>query len=193
MKSVIYFHGLESKPGGIKVEFLDNAVDIVEAPAMDYTQKGVFKEWLDYVKTEQPDLIIGSSMGGYFAYELGKMFDIPVLLLNPALHSRSIEPKVTNKFGAWIDEDPFIFFQKPTQRSNSRINTVLVTTYRSNPMTLTVVAALPFTRYNTPMTVMCISRYVFFCRWCKCSCRWITNHCRAVFRCMGFHTPRFSD
>ena len=61
MKSVIYFHGLESKPGGIKVEFLDNAADIVEAPAMDYTQKGVFKEWLDYVKTEQPDLIIGSS------------------------------------------------------------------------------------------------------------------------------------
>jgi len=91
MKSVIYFHGLESKPGGIKVEFLNNAVDIVEAPAMDYTQKGVFKEWLDYVKTEQPDLIIGSSMGGYFALALASHTGIPVLAFNPAVHSRTFE------------------------------------------------------------------------------------------------------
>ena len=91
MKSVIYFHGLESKSGGIKVEFLNNTVDIVEAPAMDYTQKDVFKEWLDYVKIEQPDLIIGSSMGGYFALALSSHTGIPVLAFNPAIHSRTFE------------------------------------------------------------------------------------------------------
>mgnify|MGYP003153739364 FL=1 len=69
MNSVIYFHGLETKPGGIKVDFLDQEVDFLEAPAMDYTQKNIFNEWLEYVKTEEPDLIIGSSMGGYFAYK----------------------------------------------------------------------------------------------------------------------------
>jgi len=91
MKSVIYFHGLESKPGGIKVEFLDNIVDIVNAPAMDYTQKGVFKKWLDYIKTEKPNLIIGSSMGGYFALALASHTGIPVLVFNPAVHSRTFE------------------------------------------------------------------------------------------------------
>ena len=91
IKSVIYFHGLESPQGGIKVEFLDQEVDFLEAPAMDYTQKGIFEEWLDYVKTEEPDLLIGSSMGGYFAMALATHTGIPVLVFNPAIHSRSIE------------------------------------------------------------------------------------------------------
>ena len=91
VKSVIYFHGLETKPGGIKVEFLDQEVDFIEAPAMDYTKEGTFQEWLDYVKAEEPDLIIGSSMGGYFAMALGTHTGIPILVFNPALHSRTIE------------------------------------------------------------------------------------------------------
>ena len=91
MKSVIYFHGLESKPGGIKVEYLNNTFDIVKAPAMDYTKKGIFKEWLNYVKKEKPNLIIGSSMGGYFALALASHTGIPVLVFNPAVHSRSFE------------------------------------------------------------------------------------------------------
>jgi hypothetical protein len=91
MNSVIYFHGLETKPGGIKVDFLDQEVDFLEAPAMDYTQKNIFNEWLEYVKTEEPDLIIGSSMGGYFALALASHTDIPVLAFNPAIHSRTFE------------------------------------------------------------------------------------------------------
>ena len=91
MKSVIYFHGLENKPGGIKVKFLKDVVDIVEAPSMDYSQIGIFNKWLEYIKTEQPDLIIGSSMGGYFALALASHTSIPVLAFNPAIHSRTFE------------------------------------------------------------------------------------------------------
>ena len=91
IKSVIYFHGLESKPGVIKVDFLDQEVDFLEAPTMDYTEEGVFEDWLDYVKNEEPDLLIGSSMGGYFAMALSTHTGIPVLVFNPALHSRTIE------------------------------------------------------------------------------------------------------
>ena len=91
IKSAIYFHGLESSQGGIKVQFLDQEVDFLEAPAMDYTKEGIFEEWLDYVKNEEPDLLIGSSMGGYFAMALATHTGIPVLIFNPAIHSRSIE------------------------------------------------------------------------------------------------------
>ena len=91
VKSVIYFHGLESSQGGIKVQFLDQEVDFLEAPAMDYTKEDIFEEWLDYVKNEEPDLLIGSSMGGYFAMALATHTGIPVLIFNPAIHSRSIE------------------------------------------------------------------------------------------------------
>ena len=38
-----------------------------------------------------PDLIIGSSMGGYIADIIGSQLGVDVLLFNPALHSRSIE------------------------------------------------------------------------------------------------------
>ena len=91
MQSVLYFHGLESQPGGLKVEYLNQNFDFVDAPAMDYRKKDLFKDWLEYVKTEKPDLIIGSSMGGYFAYALASHTGIPVLLFNPALHNRRFE------------------------------------------------------------------------------------------------------
>tara|TARA_Y100000361_G_C11072576_1_gene296501 strand:+ start:58 stop:540 length:483 start_codon:yes stop_codon:yes gene_type:complete len=91
IKNVLYFHGLESAPGGDKVRYLSYEVDWVKAPAMDYTDPEVFEDWLDYVKREEPDLIIGSSMGGYFAMLLASHVKTKVLAFNPALHNRSIE------------------------------------------------------------------------------------------------------
>jgi len=107
---ILYLHGLESSVGGPKVEYLEMLGHEVHAPDMCWDVGGNFVSIADHCAYEDDvDLIIGSSMGGYFAYELGKMFNIPVLLLNPALHSRSIEPKVINIFGPWVDEDPLIF------------------------------------------------------------------------------------
>ena len=93
--NIIYLHGLGSDQGGDKVSFLsDNGY--VFAPEMDSQQnENIFPELLEEIKTEHlpPDLIIGSSMGGYFAYMLASHFEnTPVLLFNPAFHSRSINP-----------------------------------------------------------------------------------------------------
>ena len=62
MKRVLYLHGLESKQGGEKVEFLANEC-IVHAPEMDYTRKDVFSFLTKKIEDFQPDFIIGSSMG----------------------------------------------------------------------------------------------------------------------------------
>tara|TARA_R110000796_G_scaffold4997_9_gene18962 strand:+ start:5107 stop:5595 length:489 start_codon:yes stop_codon:yes gene_type:complete len=91
MKRVLYLHGLESKQGGEKVEFLANEC-IVHAPEMDYTRKDVFSFLTKKIEDFQPDFIIGSSMGGYAAYILGALYKIPVLAFNPALHSRKFNP-----------------------------------------------------------------------------------------------------
>jgi uncharacterized protein len=89
---VYYLHGLESEAGGPKVDFLNEVTEEVFAPAMDYTNHRLFGElYRKILKEGKPDLIIGSSMGGYFADALGSHFDIEVLLFNPALHSRPIE------------------------------------------------------------------------------------------------------
>ena len=106
---ILYLHGLESKVGGPKVEYLEMLGHKVDAPDMCWDYSGNFVSIADHIAYEDNfDLIIGSSMGGYFAYELGKMFDIPVLLLNPALHSRSIEPRV-EKVHEDLAADPLVF------------------------------------------------------------------------------------
>jgi hypothetical protein len=54
----------------------------------------LFQEMLDLCAVEEFDLIIGSSMGGYFAHQLATHFeDTQLMLFNPAVHSRSFEPE----------------------------------------------------------------------------------------------------
>lgn len=107
---ILYLHGLESKVGGPKVDYLKMLGHEVDAPDMCWDTGGNFVSIADHIayQKEEFDLIIGSSMGGYFAYELGRHFDIPVLLLNPALHSRSIEPHV-ERLHEDIAADPLVF------------------------------------------------------------------------------------
>jgi predicted esterase YcpF (UPF0227 family) len=87
MKKIVYLHGLESDPGGPKVSFLAEK-GMVYAPTMDYHSLDLH----EFILTlGMPDLIIGSSMGGYIADIIGSQLGVDVLLFNPALHSRSIE------------------------------------------------------------------------------------------------------
>ena len=98
MKKIVYLHGLESEPGGTKVSFLAEK-GMVYAPAMDY-------ETLDlneFILTlGMPDLIIGSSMGGYIADIIGSQLGVDVLLFNPALsnHNRTIIKEFNVDYGS---------------------------------------------------------------------------------------------
>ncbi len=87
----MFLHGLESKHGGPKVEYLEKFFEVC-APECKYkTQSDVFYILLTQAKEFKPDFIIGSSMGGYIAHLIGQHLNCPVILFNPAVHSRSIE------------------------------------------------------------------------------------------------------
>ena len=96
MKKIVYLHGLESESGGTKVSFLAEK-GMVYAPAMDY-------ETLDlneFILTlGMPDLIIGSSMGGYVADIIGSQLGVDVLLFNPALHNRTLIREFNEDYGS---------------------------------------------------------------------------------------------
>ena len=96
MKKVLYLHGLESKQGGPKVEFL-RTKGIVYAPEMDYRSLNFNEQVLKIIKF-RPDLVIGSSMGGYVAHLIANYIGIPSILFNPAFHSRSFEPNIDSKY-----------------------------------------------------------------------------------------------
>ena len=93
MKKVLYLHGLESKQGGKKVDFLTNEF-CVHAPSMDYTNPMLQNEVEFMMRQFDPDIIIGSSMGGYVADILAQKYGKPAILFNPALHNRMFEPKI---------------------------------------------------------------------------------------------------
>ena len=91
---IAYLHGLESNPGGPKVEYLKSQGHMVFAPPMIYKDTDCFQSTLNELLSFKPDIIIGSSMGGYFAFEIATRLGCPALLFNPALHSRTFEPNV---------------------------------------------------------------------------------------------------
>lgn len=90
---VAFFHGLESNAKSEKASYLKSQYD-AWCPAMDYTNPRLFEETLKQIQLDKPELLIGSSMGGWFAYCISTLTGIPTLLLNPAVQGRSMEPRV---------------------------------------------------------------------------------------------------
>jgi uncharacterized protein len=93
MKNVLYLHGLESSNVGDKVDFLKSKANVV-APAMDYSDPSLEEKLFYIVEKFQPDLIIGSSMGGFVGMLLANYYGIDCLVFNPAIHSRPMEPNL---------------------------------------------------------------------------------------------------
>jgi hypothetical protein len=91
-KKVLYLHGLESTNTGNKVNFLKEVSDCY-APDMNYADPYVEDLLLKMVRAFEPDVIIGSSMGGYAALLLGNYFSIDTIAFNPAFHSRTFDPE----------------------------------------------------------------------------------------------------
>lgn len=115
---VLFFHGFESSLPSGKVDVLnDFGLDAVGVP-MHYDTQNPYSLAQDFVIKSQPKLIIGSSMGGYFALKIGTHLNIPLILLNPALVCRPISfdepiefghhrPKIWSLLGAQDDLIPF--------------------------------------------------------------------------------------
>lgn len=89
---VAYLHGLEAPHKTVKNKYLAETFEFVYDPPMNYRDLGLFGTVLQGVKEHNIDLIIGSSMGGYFAHRLSTITGIPVLLFNPAVVDRSFNP-----------------------------------------------------------------------------------------------------
>ena len=93
---IAYLHGLESSndPKSPKIIWLNDNFDQIYTPSIKYHNKESFTSITAHIKKQNPDYIIGSSMGGYFAYLIGATLGIPTILFNPAVIGRSFDPVV---------------------------------------------------------------------------------------------------
>jgi len=96
MIRILYLHGLESEQGGAKVEYL-SANHYVYAPAIKYSDPNLLEQIILSLEIFKPDVIIGSSMGGYLANELSIKFGISAILLNPALLAPPVRVNINDK------------------------------------------------------------------------------------------------
>jgi len=102
MKKIMYLHGLESSNVCDKVDFLKEH-NIVLAPSIDYRKPNIEEELMYMVESFGPDLIIGSSMGGFVGMLLANHYNVDCLVFNPAIHSRPIEPNLNKLISSDID------------------------------------------------------------------------------------------
>ena len=108
---IALLHGLESNNKGQKNDWLRTIGEVYD-PLIDYRQKSIYNLIRNEISDFNPDILIGSSMGGFFSYEISKELNIPALLFNPALHSRSFTPDMTGKqIGTFKPEMLFVFGQ----------------------------------------------------------------------------------
>ena len=92
---ILFLHGLQSNNKSSKVSHMNDEGHEVMAPHMNYfDNEHLYQETLKKLLEFEPELIVGSSMGGYFAYHLGTHFKTNLLLLNPALPNRSFDPPI---------------------------------------------------------------------------------------------------
>lgn len=91
---VAFFHGLESQPKTDKNEYLSTKFEFVYDPPMNYRDPNLFNTVLQQVIDNKIDVLIGSSMGGHFAYQISTLTGIPALLFNPAVIGRGFDPVV---------------------------------------------------------------------------------------------------
>jgi hypothetical protein len=93
---IAYLHGLESSINekDPKIIFMRANFKEVYAPSINYRDEKTFDKLFSDIKRLKPDLIIGSSMGGYVSYLIGSKLGIETILFNPAVEDRSFDPVV---------------------------------------------------------------------------------------------------
>lgn len=97
MVKILYLHGLDSFLNDEKRAVLENYGQVL-APNINYRENSnIYSLFLEELKKENIDVIIGSSMGGLIGYYLSHNINKPSLLFNPALPYQSVLQIVDKK------------------------------------------------------------------------------------------------
>ncbi|SCK11405.1 YqiA/YcfP family alpha/beta fold hydrolase [Vogesella sp. LIG4] len=91
MTHYLYLHGFQSGPQSLKArethDFLAGTAHSFEAPQLSpYPATAIAQAASLIVARQQPLVLVGSSLGGFYATHLAERFRLPAVLINPAIH-----------------------------------------------------------------------------------------------------------
>lgn len=86
--NILFLHGLESKLSPEKKAILEKYGNVI-APELDYkSNPNMIQHLYGAYQTQDINVVIGSSMGGFAGYHLANSIGVSALLYNPALPYR---------------------------------------------------------------------------------------------------------
>lgn len=95
-KTVLYIHGFMSGSNSETAKILSDLYMRVIVPEVDGNVQNSLEKINKAIKETKPNIIIGSSLGGYYAL-LCDSGDIPVLVINPSLFPKETLKKNVGK------------------------------------------------------------------------------------------------
>jgi predicted esterase YcpF (UPF0227 family) len=107
MKTILYIHGYRSNSGArkaaeLKQMFPDCKVLVPDLDYNHYTAQEMEAQIKEIIEKNHVDMLVGSSLGGFFALCATKWFEGPVWGINPAIHpveqfNKHIVPKLQKR------------------------------------------------------------------------------------------------
>ncbi len=96
MTSILYIHGLNSSPASLKARLLQAAMQRIglaaqlQVPALQHNPQLAIQQLDAAVAGLGRPLLVGSSLGGYYATHLAERHGLKALLINPAVRPQSL-------------------------------------------------------------------------------------------------------
>jgi hypothetical protein len=90
---LLYIHGFASSAHSGKAQVLRRHFDKLYAPSLSHIPTLAMETLEEFIRAlPAPPLLIGSSLGGYYALYLSQRYDLPAVLINPLVRiTRSLE------------------------------------------------------------------------------------------------------
>ncbi|BCD62546.1 hypothetical protein NitYY0826_C1424 [Nitratiruptor sp. YY08-26] len=109
---LLYIHGFKSCGWGNKSKLLQEFFGDVEAPDLAISPKKAISQLEKVIAQKNIDLLVGSSLGGYYATYLAQKYSIKAVLINPSTRPyHSLKPYVGLQ-KRFCDEMEFVWKQE---------------------------------------------------------------------------------
>ena len=113
---ILYLHGFASSSGSAKVKSLQAFPDVtIVSFDLDVGPFKAIKQISSFIEEhiEKDIMLMGSSLGGYYALHISAIFDLPAVLINPSMEpfktlARFVDSRVQN----YSKDESFIYKQQ---------------------------------------------------------------------------------
>lgn len=83
---VLFLHGLDSSRESTKFEAIDATDKLcIDVDYRNLNFSTVEKFYCDIIEKMKPKILVGHSLGGYWALKMSKYFELPTVIANPSL------------------------------------------------------------------------------------------------------------